>query len=83
MFPAAVVSSFLKHDQPLGAVNPVAPFIVIVTEQVFAPRVIFPDVACPVVEDTEHPEVVKIVVPASVQWGCGKLYYRKNQCLHC
>lgn len=61
VFPAAVVWSFALQLQPFGAVSPVAPFIVIMTEHVFAPRVNFPEVAPPVVEETEQPDVVNLV----------------------
>lgn len=57
----ALVRSLAKHDHPFVAVKPVAPFIVTTTEQVFAPSVITPAVAPPVVDDTEHPEVVNLV----------------------
>jgi hypothetical protein len=56
-----LVSSFAVQAHPLGAVNPVAPFNVTMTVQVFAPTVNLPAVAPPVVEDTEHPEVVNFV----------------------
>lgn len=51
------------QDQPFGAVKPVAPLMVTITVQVFAPRVIFPAAAPPVVAETEHPEVVNFVPP--------------------
>lgn len=55
------VLSWAWHDQPFEAVSPVAPLIVITTVQEFAPRVRMPAAAPPVVEDTEHPEVVNFV----------------------
>jgi hypothetical protein len=61
----AVVSSLARHDQPFGAVIPVAPFMVIVTEHEFAPRVIFPAVAPPVVALFEQPEAVNFVPVAT------------------
>jgi len=42
-------------------VNPVAPFIVTTTVQLFAPTVNVPAVAPPVVAETEHPVVVNLV----------------------
>lgn len=58
---AGVVLSCAEHVQPLGAVNPVAPFIVTITVQTFAPSVNVPAVAPPVVAETEQPEVVNFV----------------------
>jgi len=57
-----VVSSFDQHDQPLGAVAPVAPLIVITAVQ--APVV--PEVNCPAAppptgEVAKHPETVNVV----------------------
>lgn len=57
------VRSCAWQDQPFGAVAPVAPAIVMTTVQVLAPRVITPAAAPPVVEDTEHPDVVNFVPP--------------------
>jgi hypothetical protein len=61
VFPAAVVSSFAWQDQPLVAVSPVAPFMVMTALQLLAPRVNLPAVAPPVVLLIEQPVVVNFV----------------------
>ena len=59
---AGVVLSLAEQCQPVGAVRPVAPFIVITTAQdPVVPDVYVPAVAPPVVADTEHPVVVNFV----------------------
>lgn len=61
---AGVVRSEAAQDQPFGAVNPVAPFMVITTVQApVVPLVRVPAVAPPVVAETEQPEVVNFVPP--------------------
>lgn len=56
----ALVSS-AAHDQPVGAVSPVAPLIVITAVHVFAPTVNVPAAAPPVVAEIEQPLVVNFV----------------------
>ena len=66
VFPAAVVSSFAWQLHPLAAVNPVAPFIVMTTVQLFAPIVNLPADAPPAVELIEvQPVAVNFVPPDS------------------
>lgn len=55
------VLSCAWQDQPLGAVRPVAPFMVTMAVQLLAPRVNMPAVAPPVVADIEQPLVVNLV----------------------
>lgn len=54
--------SFAEHAQPLGAVIPVAPFMVMTTVQVpVVPEANCPAVAPPTVVPAEHPEIVNLV----------------------
>ena len=55
------VRSCAWQVHPFVAVNPDAPFMVITTVQLFAPRVKIPAVAPPVVELTAQPDVVNFV----------------------
>lgn len=62
VFPADVVKSVASQAHPLGAVSPVAPFIVITTVQELAPIVNFPAVAPPTVDVIDvHPVAVNFV----------------------
>lgn len=60
------VRSEAWQDQPLGAVEVVAPCNVITTVQVLAPRVNLPATAPPVVLETEQPVVVNFVPPETM-----------------
>jgi hypothetical protein len=65
VLPAAVVSSLAWQDHPLDEVKPPDPFIVMTTEQMFAPMVNLPAEPPPVVEETEQPLVANFVPPDS------------------
>jgi hypothetical protein len=61
---AGVVRSLAEHAQPLGAVAPVAPFIVITAVQVpLVPLVYVPALPPPTVAEAEHPDTVNFVPP--------------------
>ena len=64
---AGVVRSDAEQCQPLGAVMPVAPFMVMVTVQVpVVPLAKVPAVAPPTVVPAEHPLMVNLVAPDSM-----------------